>query len=295
MRGASSPERTPVPAVPIDDHGGRACGRPLDAGEQRRRRPAGEQFPQHVRDGGHRLEEQFSLTAAGKADLSDLFAVNGDRHGLEPRRASSGEHRGRRGLHPLGTRPAQYLAILPTGGVDSDQHVPGESRKALHVDHPADHGLLSGLDLSAHCFGDVLHNAPPPVKEARPYPGGYAFSMASVTAVIVVDVQRDFCEGGNLPVAGGATVAGRISEHLASDAGRAYRFVVATRDWHVDPGDHFAPAGTDPDYGDSWPQHCVAGTSGAEWHPDLRLPDEAVVVSKGHYERRLQRFRRPRR
>jgi nicotinamidase/pyrazinamidase len=109
-------------------------------------------------------------------------------------------------------------------------------------------------------------------------------SVASVTALIVVDVQRDFCEGGNLAVAGGATVASRISEHLASDAGRSYRFVVATRDWHIDPGDHFAPAGTEPDYGDSWPHHCVAETAGAEWHPDLRLPDGAVVVSKGHFE-----------
>jgi nicotinamidase/pyrazinamidase len=108
--------------------------------------------------------------------------------------------------------------------------------------------------------------------------------VASVIALIVVDVQRDFCEGGNLPVAGGATVASRISEHLASDVGRSYRFVVATRDWHVDPGDHFAPEGTDPDYGGSWPQHCVAETTGAEWHPHLRLPDEAVVISKGHYE-----------
>jgi nicotinamidase/pyrazinamidase len=108
--------------------------------------------------------------------------------------------------------------------------------------------------------------------------------MASVTALIVVDVQRDFCEGGNLPVAGGATVASRISEHLASDAGRAYRVVVATRDWHIDPGDHFAAPDADPDYGDSWPQHCVAGSDGAEWHQDLRLPDKAVVVSKGHYE-----------
>jgi nicotinamidase/pyrazinamidase len=109
-------------------------------------------------------------------------------------------------------------------------------------------------------------------------------TVASVTALIVVDVQRDFCEGGNLPVAGGATVAHGISEHLASDAGRAYRCVVATRDWHIDPGDHFAPAGTDPDYGDSWPEHCVAGSTGADWHPHLRLPDEVVVVSKGHYD-----------
>jgi nicotinamidase/pyrazinamidase len=108
--------------------------------------------------------------------------------------------------------------------------------------------------------------------------------------LIVVDVQRDFCEGGNLAVAGGATVASRINEHLASDAGRSYRLVAASRDWHVDPGDHFAPAGTEPDYADSWPRHCVAETAGAEWHPNLRLPDDAVVVSKGHYEAAYSAF-----
>jgi nicotinamidase/pyrazinamidase len=108
--------------------------------------------------------------------------------------------------------------------------------------------------------------------------------MPSGRALIIVDVQRDFCEGGSLAVAGGARVASRISQHLASDAARSYRCVVASRDWHVDPGDHFAPAGTEPDYRDTWPQHCVAGASGAEWHPNLRLPDAAVVVSKGEYE-----------
>ena len=57
--------------------------------------------------------------------------------------------------------------------------------------------------------------------------------------------------------------------------------VVASRDWHVDPGEHFAASGTQPDYATTWPRHCVAGTAGAEWHPDLRLPDGVVVVSKG--------------
>jgi nicotinamidase/pyrazinamidase len=105
--------------------------------------------------------------------------------------------------------------------------------------------------------------------------------MAGTRALIVVDVQRDFCEGGSLAVAGGASVAARISAALAGEDGRPYDLVVATRDWHVDPGRHFAPPGTEPDYQDSWPRHCVAGTPGAEWHPDLRLPTGVVVVSKG--------------
>ena len=79
---------------------------------------------------------------------------------------------------------------------------------------------------------------------------------------------------------GGAAVAAAISEYVAGEAGR-YDLVVATRDWHVDPGPHFAPAGEAPDYRASWPPHCVAGTDGADWHPALRLPAGTVVVSKG--------------
>lgn len=99
-------------------------------------------------------------------------------------------------------------------------------------------------------------------------------------ALIVVDVQRDFCEGGSLPVTGGAATAARITQHVVASAG-AYDLVVATRDWHVDPGRHFAPEGSEPDFSETWPVHCVAGTDGAAWHPDLRLPEQAVVVSKG--------------
>lgn len=99
-------------------------------------------------------------------------------------------------------------------------------------------------------------------------------------ALIVVDVQRDFCEGGSLAVAGGEAAAAGISD-LMEAAGDAYSVVVATRDWHVDPGRHFAAPGAQPDFRDTWPAHCVAGSEGAEWHPDLRLPDRAVVVSKG--------------
>jgi nicotinamidase/pyrazinamidase len=104
-----------------------------------------------------------------------------------------------------------------------------------------------------------------------------------VTALIVVDVQRDFCEGGSLAVAGGAAVAAGVSELVAGEPGGRYGLVVATRDWHVDPGRHFAPPGTEPDYVDSWPVHCVAGTAGAQWHPALHLPDGVVVVSKGEH------------
>lgn len=103
------------------------------------------------------------------------------------------------------------------------------------------------------------------------------------SALIVVDVQNDFCEGGALAVDGGAAVAARISDYLARRGDR-YDTVVATRDWHAplpDTNDgHFASDG-DPDYVTTWPVHCVAGTPGAEYHPDLVLPERTVHVVKG--------------
>ncbi|WP_436494619.1 isochorismatase family protein [Actinokineospora sp. HUAS TT18] len=95
------------------------------------------------------------------------------------------------------------------------------------------------------------------------------------TALIVVDVQNDFCEGGSLPVAGGAAVAAAISAHIA-DA--TYDHVVATRDYHLDPGAHFS---AEPDFVNSWPVHCVAGTPGASFHPELDVAGIEAVFSKG--------------
>jgi len=100
-----------------------------------------------------------------------------------------------------------------------------------------------------------------------------------VRALIIVDVQNDFCEGGSLAVAGGAAVARSISSLLAS-AHHGYDHVVATKDYHVDPGSHFA---NEPDYARSWPVHCVAGSPGAEFHPDLATgPIEAVFRKGAH-------------
>jgi nicotinamidase/pyrazinamidase len=96
-------------------------------------------------------------------------------------------------------------------------------------------------------------------------------------AVIVVDVQKDFCEGGSLAVAGGAGVARAISAHLAAGG---FDHAVATRDRHIDPGEHFAEA---PDYVDSWPQHCVEGTEGFELHPELDTAQLEAVFDKGEY------------
>jgi nicotinamidase/pyrazinamidase len=94
-------------------------------------------------------------------------------------------------------------------------------------------------------------------------------------ALIVVDVQNDFCEGGSLPVTGGAAVAAAISAHVASGT---YDQIVATRDYHTDPGRHFSEQ---PDFADTWPVHCVRGTPGASFHPELDVAPVAAVFSKG--------------
>lgn len=96
-------------------------------------------------------------------------------------------------------------------------------------------------------------------------------------ALIVVDVQNDFCPGGALAVSGGADVAAAISAHLTeTDADH----VVATRDYHIDPGSHFSD---EPDFVRSWPVHCVAGTAGAGFHPELDITPIEAVFSKGQY------------
>jgi nicotinamidase/pyrazinamidase len=98
-------------------------------------------------------------------------------------------------------------------------------------------------------------------------------------ALVVVDVQNDFCEGGSLAVAGGADVAAAISEHVRAHAAD-YAHVVATRDHHVDPGGHFAEQ---PDFVDTWPAHCVVGTDGVELHPRLEREPLEAVFDKGEH------------
>ena len=97
-------------------------------------------------------------------------------------------------------------------------------------------------------------------------------------ALIIVDVQNDFCEGGSLAVEGGAEVARGISELLAGNPD--YAHIVATKDFHIDPGKHFSD---NPDYAASWPRHCVVGTSGAEFHPQFDNDAVEAVFRKGHY------------
>ncbi|WP_433301362.1 nicotinamidase [Actinoplanes sp. CA-030573] len=99
-------------------------------------------------------------------------------------------------------------------------------------------------------------------------------------ALIIVDVQNDFCEGGSLPVTGGAAVAAGVSLVL-SQAGDRWDHVVATKDWHIDPGNHFSDH---PDYLDTWPAHCVVGSGGADFHPSLVTDRIEEVFHKGEHQ-----------
>jgi nicotinamidase/pyrazinamidase len=104
-------------------------------------------------------------------------------------------------------------------------------------------------------------------------------------ALIVVDVQNDFCEGGSLAVAGGARVAADVGALLAQWAHaegeeREYAHVVATKDHHVDPGEHWAAK---PDFKNSWPVHCKVGTEGEAFHPNLDPQPFDAVFLKGEH------------
>jgi len=98
-------------------------------------------------------------------------------------------------------------------------------------------------------------------------------------ALIIVDVQQDFCEGGSLAIDGGAETAALITEYI-NQCGEKYHVIATTRDWHIDPGPHF---NTEPDYENSWPIHCVAGTPGAELHQNLDTEFIEAEFLKGQY------------
>jgi nicotinamidase/pyrazinamidase len=111
-------------------------------------------------------------------------------------------------------------------------------------------------------------------------------------ALIVVDVQNDFCEGGSLPVPGGAEVAHDIGKLLhrwvaqGPDA-PAYDVVIASKDHHIDPGDHWT---RDPDYVDTWPVHCKVGTDGEAFHPNLDPQPFDAIFLKGEHEAAYSAF-----
>lgn len=100
------------------------------------------------------------------------------------------------------------------------------------------------------------------------------------TALIIVDVQNDFVEGGSLGVDGGIAVSERIADTLRDASG--YDLIVTTRDWHIEPGDHFSDT---PDFVDSWPVHCVAETTGSAFAPALAEALDAATVPVAHVKK----------
>ena len=98
--------------------------------------------------------------------------------------------------------------------------------------------------------------------------------MQAKAALVIVDVQNDFCPGGSLAVADGDKVVPVLNRHIEKFE-RAGMPIFATRDWHPARTTHF---NTD---GGRWPPHCVQGTDGGKFHPALALPESVIVVSKG--------------
>jgi nicotinamidase/pyrazinamidase len=101
-----------------------------------------------------------------------------------------------------------------------------------------------------------------------------------VRALIIVDLQNDFCEGGSLAVAGGAAIARAITDYLDTPSAAGYDHIVASQDYHIDPGSHFSG---EPDFVTTWPRHCVAGTAGARFHPDFDASRIEEVFRKGQH------------
>lgn len=117
--------------------------------------------------------------------------------------------------------------------------------------------------------------------------------VARNRGLVVVDVQNDFCDGGSLQVPGGTEIAKRIAGYIEENSAQ-YATVVATMDFHSDPGPHFASEeGSDPYFVQSWPDHCVAGTEGAELHCEVApalFDAGAVLFLKGEREAAFSGF-----
>src|SRR5512133_4020942 len=98
--------------------------------------------------------------------------------------------------------------------------------------------------------------------------------MLNNAALLLIDIQNDFCPNGTLPVPSGDAVVEPLNR-LAAKFAEAERPIYASRDWHPEKTRHFSR------YGGTWPTHCVQGTPGAHFHPDLALPPTAIILSKG--------------
>lgn len=98
--------------------------------------------------------------------------------------------------------------------------------------------------------------------------------MQGKDALVIVDTQNDFCPGGALPVAEGDQIVPILNRYIERFREKGLP-IIATRDWHPEKTTHFNT------YGGPWPPHCIQGSKGAQFHPDLELPSDTVIVSAG--------------
>lgn len=98
--------------------------------------------------------------------------------------------------------------------------------------------------------------------------------MDTHSALLIVDLQNDFCPGGSLAVPEGDTIVPVVNHAIGRFSAPGLP-IIASRDWHPARTSHFR------DFGGIWPPHCIQGTVGAKFHPDLHLPQETIIVSKG--------------
>jgi putative nicotinate phosphoribosyltransferase len=150
----------------------------------------------------------------------------------------------------------------------------GESKANADVDNDAIRSMHNELAAAMAAESDAVQER----EQEREQKG---FDERRRRALIIVDVQNDFCEGGSLAVNGGAAVAKGVADYLAVQTTAGV--IVATLDAHVDPGAHFSET---PDYVDTWPQHCVVGTTGGQPHPNLMpaLGQVEMWFAKGAHE-----------
>jgi len=173
----------------------------------------------------------------------------------------------------------------------------GSAARAAHPAHPSHPGpphevVQAAPQPATHPAPEApphspLEAAPGPVTQPTTVPTPRP--AASSAALLVVDVQRDFCEGGSLAVPGGSAVADRIAALIAEE-GATYAVVIASRDRHVNPGTHFAQPGAVPDLETSWPVHCVIGSEGAELHEAMAGIAWDAVFDKGREEAAYSAF-----
>jgi nicotinamidase/pyrazinamidase len=98
--------------------------------------------------------------------------------------------------------------------------------------------------------------------------------MSKIHSLILIDVQNDFCSGGALPVPDGNAIIPILNNYIQTFT-KTNNPIIATRDWHPKKTKHFEL------YGGKWPIHCVQNSWGAEFHPDLKLPSNTIIISAG--------------